>query len=177
MNPWYAVTLIGTPELWAFICVGLVALYLALRSTLWKEQSRKRRQLKGIVILFVLAFSITFVVIYLLKLAFAIPRECIPCPAPGCNPYCLPDAGFPSGHAAAIFALFTSVLVVTRHRQGTLALLALAILVSVSRVALGVHAWADVVAGAALGVLVVIGVWRLEKQLKLGQITPKITKK
>ena len=174
MNPWYYITLIGTPELWASICAILAILYLVLRSTVWKERTRKRKQFKGVVILFVLSFAITFCVIYLLKLAFAIPRECIPCPAPGCNPYCLPDAGFPSGHAAAVFALFTSVLVISRHKWSSLLLLILALLVSVSRVALSVYTWADVVGGAALGILVVILVWKLEKHLKLGQITPKI---
>lgn len=59
------------------------------------------------------------------------------------------DAGFPSDHATASFAVATAIFL--RHRRsGLVALLAAAIL-SVGRVALGVHFPSDVIAGAALG--------------------------
>ena len=173
MNPWYLVTLVGAPELWAAICIALVAFYLAARKTLWKKRTEKRRKFKGIVILFILSFAITFGLIYTLKIAFSVPRSCIVCPGEGCNPYCLPDSAFPSGHAATIFTFFMSLSIVNRSKWDWLALV-LAVLVTYSRLALGVHTPADVLAGAAVGVLVVAAVWRLEKHLKLGQITPKI---
>lgn len=68
-----------------------------------------------------------------------------------------PDASFPSEHATGTFAIATGVGVY-RHRFGLL-LLALAALVAFSRVYVGIHYPADVVGGAAIGVLVAIGVW------------------
>ncbi len=59
------------------------------------------------------------------------------------------DPSFPSDHAAAAFAIAVAVLAFSRRVGG--ALLAVAVLLAVSRVALGVHYPADVVAGAAVG--------------------------
>ena len=174
MNPWYPITLIGSPEIWIGVCIFLVALYLTLRSSILKNRTRKRKLFKGVVILVVLSFMISFGIIYILKNTLAVPRICTPCPGAGCNPYCPLDTSFPSGHSAIVFVLFTSVLVISRHRWTSLVLLAVALLVSYSRIALGVHTLSDVVGGAALGVLVVILVWWLERHLKLGQITPRI---
>jgi undecaprenyl-diphosphatase len=65
----------------------------------------------------------------------------------------LPDStSFPSGHAATAFAAATAVaLVYPRFR---VPVLALASLVALSRVYLGVHYWSDVVVGSVLGVAV-----------------------
>lgn len=59
------------------------------------------------------------------------------------------DASFPSDHATGAFAIATAVVLYNR-RAGAL-LLALAVLVSVSRVGLGTHYPSDVTAGALLG--------------------------
>ncbi|HKZ12463.1 MAG TPA: phosphatase PAP2 family protein [Solirubrobacterales bacterium] len=59
------------------------------------------------------------------------------------------DPGFPSDHATAAFAVAMAIWLRDR-RWGTVALLAAAVL-SVGRVAIGVHFPSDVVAGAALG--------------------------
>jgi undecaprenyl-diphosphatase len=59
------------------------------------------------------------------------------------------DPSFPSDHAAAAFAIAVAVLAFSRRAGG--ALLAVAVLIAVSRVALGVHYPADVLAGAAVG--------------------------
>jgi undecaprenyl-diphosphatase len=65
-------------------------------------------------------------------------------------PIALPtDPSFPSGHAAGSFAFATFVL--ATHRRAGMALAALATLVAISRVALGVHYPSDVLAGALLG--------------------------
>lgn len=173
MNPWYIITVLGAPELWAAICLFLAVFYLVARKTVWKERTAKRRKFKGILILFILSFAATFGLTYSMKAVFSIPRSCVMCPAEGCNLYCLPDSSFPSGHAATIFTFFMSLAVVNRGKRDWAAL-ALALLVSYSRLALGVHTLIDVVAGALVGMLVVILVWKLEKHLKLGQITPKI---
>jgi undecaprenyl-diphosphatase len=60
-----------------------------------------------------------------------------------------PDAGFPSDHATAAFAIAMAVWL--RDRRWGAALLVLAALLAVGRVALGLHYPADVVAGALLG--------------------------
>jgi undecaprenyl-diphosphatase len=62
------------------------------------------------------------------------------------------DPSFPSGHAAGSFAV--AAFVVMLHPRAGTAIFALAALISVSRVALGVHYPSDVVAGALVGALV-----------------------
>ncbi|HEX9295177.1 MAG TPA: phosphatase PAP2 family protein [Polyangiaceae bacterium] len=65
-------------------------------------------------------------------------------------PIALPsDCSFPSGHAAGSFAL--AFFVLTLHRRAGAILVALATLIALSRVALGVHYPSDVLAGALLG--------------------------
>jgi undecaprenyl-diphosphatase len=65
----------------------------------------------------------------------------------------LPDStSFPSGHAATAFAAATAVGVL--HPRLRLPLLALAVMVALSRVYLGVHFWSDVVVGSLLGIVI-----------------------
>ena len=59
------------------------------------------------------------------------------------------DAGFPSDHATAAFAIATALLL--RDRRYGLPALVLAAVLAIGRVAAGVHFPSDVVAGAALG--------------------------
>jgi len=59
------------------------------------------------------------------------------------------DAGFPSDHATASFAIATAILL--RNRRWGIVALALATLLALTRVAIGVHYPSDVLAGAALG--------------------------
>jgi undecaprenyl-diphosphatase len=59
------------------------------------------------------------------------------------------DAGFPSDHATASFAIAVAILLRSR-RWGCLTL-AMAIVLSIGRVAMGFHYPTDVLAGAALG--------------------------
>ncbi|MFN8218405.1 MAG: phosphatase PAP2 family protein [Solirubrobacterales bacterium] len=67
------------------------------------------------------------------------------------------DPGFPSDHATAAFAIATAIFL--RHRRwGIFALLAAAVL-SVGRVAIGVHYPSDVLAGAALGAACALALW------------------
>jgi undecaprenyl-diphosphatase len=69
------------------------------------------------------------------------------------------DPGFPSDHATASFAIATAIFL--RHRGwGIVALLAAAVL-SVGRVAIGVHYPTDVLAGAALGVAGALALWEV----------------
>lgn len=73
--------------------------------------------------------------------------------------------GFPSGHAAIAFSIWTAIAFVTAgFRYGTLtSVLAflLAFLVSHTRVESGIHTWFEVVAGAVLGFLVTLAIFQL----------------
>ena len=70
---------------------------------------------------------------------------------------------FPSGHAATAFAAATAVAVL--HPRLRIPALAIATLVALSRVYLGVHYWLDVAAGAAVGVAIGLAVALAAKRL------------
>lgn len=64
----------------------------------------------------------------------------------------VPDAAFPSAHAAIFFALALAVWT-WRHRWGYYYLLA-ALIISLARVAAGLHSPLDILGGAVVGVVV-----------------------
>jgi undecaprenyl-diphosphatase len=72
------------------------------------------------------------------------------------------DAGFPSDHATAAFAIATAIVLYDR-RWGAVALVLAAIL-AVGRVAIGVHYPTDVLAGAALGAGCSVALWALARR-------------
>jgi undecaprenyl-diphosphatase len=67
------------------------------------------------------------------------------------------DPSFPSDHATAAFAIAVALLLRTR-RVGWIAL-TMAIVVSVSRIAVGVHYPSDVLGGALIGSLAALALW------------------
>ncbi len=67
------------------------------------------------------------------------------------------DASFPSDHATASFAI--AVAIVLRKRALGIAALVLAAILSVGRVAVGVHYPSDVLAGAVLGTAAALVLW------------------
>lgn len=67
------------------------------------------------------------------------------------------DTSFPSDHATAAFAIAVAILL--RHRQAGWIALALATVLSISRVAVGTHYPLDVLAGAALGAAAALVMW------------------
>lgn len=67
------------------------------------------------------------------------------------------DPGFPSDHATAAFAIAVAILL-RKRSWGIFALVAATVL-SVGRVALGVHYPSDVLAGAALGSAAALVLW------------------
>jgi undecaprenyl-diphosphatase len=67
------------------------------------------------------------------------------------------DAGFPSDHATAAFAIAVAIIL-RKRRWGIFALGAAAVL-SVGRVAIGVHYPSDVLAGAAVGAAAALVLW------------------
>ncbi len=67
------------------------------------------------------------------------------------------DPGFPSDHATAAFAIGVALLL--RFRAWGLVTLVFATVLAVGRVALGIHYPTDVLAGAALGAAVALGLY------------------
>jgi undecaprenyl-diphosphatase len=67
------------------------------------------------------------------------------------------DAGFPSDHATAAFAV--AVAVTLRDRRWGAAALVAATVLAVGRVGIGVHYPSDVLAGAALGAVAALALW------------------
>jgi undecaprenyl-diphosphatase len=67
------------------------------------------------------------------------------------------DPGFPSDHATAAFAIAMAIYL-RKRSWGIVALVAAAVL-SIGRVAIGVHYPSDVVAGAALGCAAALALW------------------
>lgn len=71
--------------------------------------------------------------------------------------------GLPSGHAAFMFALATTMYAF--DRKAGRALYVLAILTGIARVAAGVHFWYDILGGALLGYIVAVVVDYVCKRL------------
>lgn len=73
---------------------------------------------------------------------------------------------FPSGHATFLAALAVYFLLVGGREEKLLGwlLLALAVLVGISRVAVGLHWPTDILAGWLVGALISAGVWYLKKR-------------
>ncbi|MCW3014426.1 MAG: phosphatase family protein [Solirubrobacterales bacterium] len=74
-----------------------------------------------------------------------------------------PDAGMPSDHATAAFAIGTAILLT--HRRAGVAVLVAAIILSLGRVFLGVHYLSDVAVGAALGSVAAVIVTYVARRL------------
>jgi undecaprenyl-diphosphatase len=79
------------------------------------------------------------------------------------------DPGFPSDHATAAFAIAMAI-VLRKRGWGIFALLAAAVL-SVGRVAVGVHYPTDVVGGAVLGCAVALLLWLPALRMRLDALS------
>ncbi len=159
-NPWYVISLIGSPSLWAGIAGILFVIYILFRCA--KPGSERTRRLKSFLIILIPSLAIGFLLIVSMKATLDTERICTPCPGEGCNPYCPEDASFPSGHAAAIFTGFTSFFVIIREKRFLLLYIVPA-LVGISRLMLGVHTWYDILAGALIGIAIPVLVFEYDK--------------
>jgi len=81
-----------------------------------------------------------------------------------------PDRSFPSGHAQTAFA--AAVYLSLLFPRGAAAFLALAALVGLSRIALGVHYPSDVLAGAALGSALSIAAFLIARRIERRRAAP-----
>ena len=115
-------------------------------------------------VLAAVSYGVATVLANLLKVAFDRPRP--PVDHPEIHPLvAVPSsASMPSGHAAGAFAAAVAVGLV--HPRLRWPLLALAALIALSRVWLGVHYLSDVIVGAAFGTAVALAVYRLTAFLR-----------
>ncbi len=116
----------------------------------------QRRRVPLALVAAIIASLLAELISSLAKLAFERPRP--PVADRAIDPaITLPDSwSFPSGHATAAFAAATAIAVLSpRLRRPALALAAV---IAVSRVVLGVHFWLDVIAGALLGAAIGVAV-------------------
>jgi membrane-associated phospholipid phosphatase len=95
----------------------------------------------------------------LIKDICELPRPCHEVPALGL--VAAEGYGFPSNHAQSAVVIWGSLALHVRRRWFTGLALALAFLVGLSRVYLGVHFLGDVVVGWAIGGLALFAYWRL----------------
>ena len=82
------------------------------------------------------------------------------------------DPGFPSDHATAAFAIAVAVLL--RKRGWGIVALVFATVLSVGRVAIGVHFPSDVLAGAALGSAAALALWAPPLRTRIDRLADAI---
>lgn len=162
---WYAITLLGTPEYWAVLALVFVAIYFILGYSVPENPSWKkfRPGFRKFLMIFIPSILLVFGATLLIKNLWYVQRPCTPCAVSleSCNPYCDTDSSFPSGHAGTSFVVFSSLYLSTRRRMKkdglsqsykavnpkVISLFIIPVLISCSRVALGVHTWIDVLGG------------------------------
>jgi len=167
-NPWYAVTLLGAPELWVMFAVLVFVIHIGMKVINRSKKDRKtKRRLHDLLFLLVPTIIITLLVVMALKGLLDVPRQCVPCltELAGCNPYCPMDSSLPSGHSAIAAAGFTAIWLFGGRKKEWLWIYIIPILVMVSRIMLGVHTWLDVVAGAVLGIAIGFVVKEIDKKI------------
>lgn len=135
---WHIISYFGDAPYWIGLTIAILLMYPLL-------SRRDQHRMAWMVFALLPAVLISHEIASLLKDAIALPRPCVglaDCPT---------GFSFPSGHAAVVFAFATVASCITRKRFIFGGLFALAILVSISRVALNYHFVSDVVAGAVIG--------------------------
>jgi undecaprenyl-diphosphatase len=142
---WAAVTILGDFRVWLAILVAV---------TIWSTLSKNaatRKHRRRFLYLFLLSLSVTALVTEVVKQTVHAPRICDSVT----NPYCPDDmASFPSGHSSVAWTAFTALWLWQRNDRKWTIVFVLPLLVSFSRIALGVHAYTDVVVGSILGVTI-----------------------
>jgi undecaprenyl-diphosphatase len=76
-----------------------------------------------------------------------------------------PAWSFPSGHATFFFAMATTIYLY--HKKWGVFFYIMAALVSLGRVASGVHYPSDIIAGAAVGTLTAYGIFALVRKIRI----------
>jgi len=141
------------PVFWAITALGSAKILMIGLSLAYWNAERHREELLSVISVAFLATSVTLA----LKYGFDLPR---PPEAVRHYPIEPSPVGFPSGHAIASTTIYGGmVLAFDRYRDAktVLGVGVLVSLISLSRVVLGVHYLGDILAGFAVG-LVMLGV-------------------
>jgi undecaprenyl-diphosphatase len=160
---WFIITTLGDIRFW-LIALLFLGIYIAA------AKPRLSKHAKHALFVLLLTFVIVSLVTQAIKMTVNAPRICTYCPALNCNPYCPTDEpyGFPSGHTALSFAIFTAGWVAfsrnNRERMKRIWVFIVPVIIAYSRLALGVHTPEQVLAGAAIGIVGALIVWRVTKK-------------
>ncbi len=168
MDVWFIITFFGMPELWVGLSFFFIGVYFLLRG-----YGKKNADLKKFLVIMVPSLFLALFITQALKTAVDMPRPCIPCNGYNvyCNPYCHADNSFPSGHTATIFTVFTSGLIATRkYKKQMIIGFLIPVVVSLSRIMLGVHTPIDVAGGALIGLCLPVAMTYTYKKTKLAKI-------
>lgn len=144
-----------------FLARWLIFAYLPIG--LWLLWSRKRREKHAVL---EAAWSVGVALLFRSVLSALIDRPRPFLASPDVTLLISPPlhTSFPSGHAATAFAMCAALFFVNR-RIG-LAALAIAVLIAIGRVAVGVHYPTDVLGGAVVGIASFVIVWRIHRELR-----------
>ncbi|MDI6798710.1 MAG: phosphatase PAP2 family protein [Candidatus Aenigmarchaeota archaeon] len=105
------------------------------------------------------------------KIWFQVPRPCLELSQ------CPTGYSFPSGHAAVIFAFASIFSLETKKKKFCLAAFMFAILVALSRVFLNYHTYADILAGALVGMFCGYLIHAAYKTIPILLVEEKVRKK
>ena len=125
-----------------------IAIFLVILLGYFMSPKSKKHKLAWLVFVLLPAIVISAAFVELLKISTQIPRPCVgiaDCPS---------GYSFPSGHAARIFTLAAVIALSIKDLRIKFTFLILAILVSISRVAVNYHTYADIIAGALIGIMI-----------------------
>lgn len=141
---------LGHPQLFPFYMTAVLLLA-------WKKSDRM--PIRNVMIFSICYIAVSIIIVPALKIALDFPRPWIVFGEQGITLLGKSDANhsFPSGHAAYI-VLMAASLITKLPRAGKRILLFFVLLVCISRVSVGAHFPADVVAGAFISMLTVWGV-------------------
>jgi len=149
INPWLLITVLGTPEIWLGIAIGLGIFYR------WFMNPKRKKSFRPFLKVFAISLLLSFVLVVMVKDTFQVPRPCVG------ETLCEIGFSFPSGHAAAAFAGFTPLLLHLRKRY--LPLFIIPLFVAISRFALGFHTPLDILAGSLIGILIPLAMYKITR--------------
>lgn len=138
-NFWRIISTVGDFQVWLLIVSIILLFYLI-------SPKSKKHRIAFLVFILIPSFVISSAIVEILKITLQMPRPCVD------SIYCPSSYSFPSGHATTIFVLATVMILNTKNLGIKSAFLILAVLVSISRLALNYHTYADIIAGAFIGI-------------------------
>jgi undecaprenyl-diphosphatase len=139
VNFWEFVSTFGDIQYWIGLTVAALIIYHVL-------PHKDRKKIAWFIFALLPAVILSYQITNLAKDSFEVPRPCF-----GLD-YCPNSYSFPSGHATLIFAFASVVALATKRKELIIPSFILAVLVSISRVFLNLHTFADIFTGALIGI-------------------------